>query len=138
EKGLGDVGRLEGEKKSPEGARRYQAADQIDGAYAELPYRLGRCHLALGDNVQARQQFARARDLDVLRFRTDTSINEIVREVAAAGATNGVRLADAEREFARSCPGEAPGEELFLEHVHMNFNGNWLLARVLFDAITQD
>src|SRR5262249_11122937 len=113
-------------------------AEQIDGAYAELPYRLGRCYLALGDHSGARQQFGRARDLDVLRFRTDSQINETIREVAAAGATRGVRLADAEREFARSCAGEAPGEEFFLEHVHMNFHGNWLLGRVLFDAITQN
>jgi Flp pilus assembly protein TadD len=28
-----------------------------------------------------------------------------------------------------------PGEELFLDHVHMNFRGNYLVARTLFDPI---
>jgi tetratricopeptide (TPR) repeat protein len=127
---------LEAAKNYAEAARSYQEADRIDEGYAELPYRLGRCFLALGDAGQAQRQFARARDLDVLRFRTDTRINEIIREVAAVNAAGGARLADAEREFAKSSPGGVPGDEFFLEHVHMNFQGHWLLGRVLFDTIT--
>jgi tetratricopeptide (TPR) repeat protein len=128
--------RLEGEKKYADAIRSYQEADRLDPGYAEIPYRTARCLLAQGDNAGAGREFARARDLDVLRFRTDSHINGIIRDMVASHAEQGVRLADAEQEFARASSGGIAGEEFFLEHVHMNFKGNWLLARVLFDTIS--
>src|SRR5262249_15521096 len=124
--------RLESEKQYAEAVRRYQEAEKLDGNYAELAFRLGRCYLALGDGAQAKQYFTRARDLDTLRFRTNTTINETTRSVAAAA---GARLADAEAGFARESPNGLPGEDLFLEHVHMTFKGNYQLARTLFEVI---
>jgi tetratricopeptide (TPR) repeat protein len=44
-------------------------------------------------------------------------------------------LADAEGTFEEHSLGGVPGEDLFLEHVHMTFKGNYLLARTLFDKI---
>jgi tetratricopeptide (TPR) repeat protein len=128
--------RLQAEKKFAEAVRCYQQADHIDEGYAELAFRLGACHAALGDEEQARRQYLRARDLDVLRFRCDTALNDAIRDVASAHQARGVRLADAERAFARSSPGELPGEDLFLEHVHMTFRGNHRLARTVFEALT--
>ena len=125
--------RLESDKQYAEAVHTYRHAEEIDGSYAELSYRLGRCFRALGDDAQSRQCFEQARDLDVIRFRTDSKINQIIREVAAA--EGGARLADAAAEFAGHCPCQAPGDEYFLEHVHMTFQGNWQLAQVLSDAI---
>jgi Tfp pilus assembly protein PilF len=124
---------LESEKKFAEAIRSYEEAARIDGDYADLAYRLGRCHAALGDFAQARQQFLRARDLDTLRFRSDTKINATIHGVATD--MPGVRFADAERAFAKASPNEIPGDELFLEHVHMTFTGNYVLARTVFEAI---
>src|SRR5262249_47664853 len=108
--------RLESEKKFAEAIRCYEDAARIDEGFAELAFRLGRCFTALGNSGEARRHYLRARDLDTLRFRADTTINDLIRDVAVAHAATGVRLADAERAFARSSPGEIPGEELFLEH----------------------
>jgi tetratricopeptide (TPR) repeat protein len=127
---------LEGEKKFAEALKSYLQAGQIDNSFADLAFRLGRCYTAMEDDTQARQHYLGARDLDTLRFRSDTTINNTIREVAAANEAAGVRLADAEQVFARNSCGEVPGEELFLEHVHMNFKGNYLLARTVFDTIT--
>jgi tetratricopeptide (TPR) repeat protein len=117
--------------------RSYEAASAIDDGVADLEFRLGRCHLALGQREEALRHYSRARDLDTLRFRADTSINDIVREVCAARASAGVRLVDAERVFAESSPAGVPGEEFFLEHVHMNFKGNALLAQTVFEAVQE-
>ncbi len=78
-----------------------------------------------------------ARDADVLRFRADSTINTIVREVAAEQKTAGVRLVNAEQSLAKSdlCIGGIPGEGLFYEHVHFNFDGNYLLARALLQEV---
>ena len=107
----------------------------MDDEFADLAFRLGRCYAARGKTTDAKQQYVRARDLDSLRFRTDTNSNDVIRAVAAAHADSGVVLADAERTFERSSPDGLPGEELFHEHVHMTFKGNYVLARTIFACI---
>ena len=113
---------------------RYLAAAAIDDRHAELQFRIGRTFWALDEFAVAKERFARARDLDVLRFRADDRINAIIRSVAgAAGA--GVELVDAEAVFADSSPHDVPGRELFYDHVHLNPRGNYLLARALFPRV---
>src|ERR1019366_8087025 len=64
-----------------EALKLYLSAASIDSEYAELEFRIARCLRALGDN-SAREHFLRARDLDTLRFRADSQINDINRAVA--------------------------------------------------------
>jgi tetratricopeptide (TPR) repeat protein len=129
--------RLENDKKHAEAIRCYEEASRIDDHYADLAFRLGRCYAALGKKSEAKEYFVRARDLDTLRFRSDTTINRTIREVISGQKDERILLADAESAFERSSPDGIPGEELFLEHVHMNFKGNWLLARTIFERITE-
>jgi tetratricopeptide (TPR) repeat protein len=51
---------------------------------------------------------------------------------------HGVYLVDAERSFEEDerTLHRIPGEELFYEHVHMNFFGNYLLAESVFSRIS--
>ncbi len=86
----------------------YAAAAKIDDRFADLQFRMGECLFKTGRFEEARDRFVRARDLDTLRFRADTHINAIVREVARDQAAVGVRFVDAERVFAESDP-EAMG-----------------------------
>jgi tetratricopeptide (TPR) repeat protein len=125
---------LEDAGRHGEALDRYLVAAAIDDRYAELQYRIGRVYWALGEFSAARQRFALARDLDTLRFRADSKINEITREVAEA-AGPGVELIDAEQLFGEASPHGIPGRELFYEHVHMNPHGNYLLARALFPRV---
>jgi len=117
----------------------YRAAGRIDSEYAELHFRMGRCTLALGDPNSAREHFSRARDLDALQFRTDSRLNEIAR--AAVGRYRGkpVRLVDLEKALARSnlSAGGIPGGELFYDHVHPNFEGDYEIARSLVSAAVE-
>lgn len=107
----------------------FAAAAAIDSQYAELQFRLGRCDLALTNSAQALREFELARDYDALAFRADSRINQIIKEAADANAGKGVHLVDAESLLAQNSPGKIPGNELFYEHVHLNFDGNYLLAR---------
>jgi tetratricopeptide (TPR) repeat protein len=117
-------------------AREYLEAAKVDNRYAELQFRLGRCRLGLDQHAQARASFLLARDLDALRFRADARINEVIREVAAE-SPEGVRFVDAEKALASSARTgcEIPGEELFYEHVHLNYHGNYELARAIFPRV---
>ncbi|MCY2932313.1 MAG: tetratricopeptide repeat protein, partial [Planctomycetota bacterium] len=116
---------LESAGRGREAIEKFLAAERIDDRYAELPYRLGRCLAAAGDRAAAADRFARSRDLDQLRFRADPHINAAIRE-AAAGAGEGVYLADAAVALA-ACG--IPDKDLFYEHVHLTFEGNYQLAR---------
>jgi tetratricopeptide (TPR) repeat protein len=106
----------------------YQNAAQIDPQFADLQFRMGSCDLALTNNDQARRDFELARDDDALDFRADTRINAAIKEAASRHAGQGVVLLDAASTLAQSSPDGIPGLELFYEHVHLNFTGNYLLA----------
>ena len=82
--------------------QKYEAAARIDDRFAELQFRLGRCLAAEGRSAEARERFVLARDLDALRFRADSRINAIIREVAAEQEAAGVRVVDAEQALAKS------------------------------------
>jgi len=119
-----------------EALSRYEAAAQVDGEFAELHYRWGRCGLALGNAEDARAHFERARDLDALRFRTDGRLNDLIRQAATARTNRGVRLLDTEPLLNSQSADGIPGEELFYEHVHFNFAGNYWLARAIAASLT--
>ena len=121
-----------------EAVNRYLQAIQIDDNYADLHFRLARCYEQLNTYEEAREYYIKARDMDALRFRADTQINRMIRETASHRENDGVYLVDAERYFEenkKTLP-KIPGEELFYEHVHMNFFGNHLLAKTVFSQVS--
>ena len=116
---------------------RYLEAAEIDKHYADLQFRLGRCYWALAEYEKARERYIRARELDTLRFRADTRINNIIRNVASASAAESIYLTDTTEVFERNSPHAVPGQELFYEHVHLNFKGNYFLAKAVFEKVQQ-
>jgi tetratricopeptide (TPR) repeat protein len=81
-----------------------------------------------GDVTAAREQFQRACDDDALAFRADSRINGIIRETGRQMAGPRLVLCDAADSLPE--PGKIPGQEIFYEHVHFNFDGNYRLARL--------
>lgn len=115
-------------------AGHYRAAAAIDDCHSELHFRLARCLLLEGRIEEAREHYSRARELDALRFRATDAINGSIRRVASEA---GAYLVDVEEAFAddpRSVHRLA-GNELFYEHVHLNFAGNCLLARTVLKEL---
>jgi hypothetical protein len=68
----------------------YRSALGIDDGFADLLFRLGRCHWQLGDYENAGLSYRRARELDALRFRADAEINRVIRDAAVGRETEGV------------------------------------------------
>lgn len=117
------------------GVERYLAAARIDDCYADLQFRLGRCYWALAEYDKARDRYIEARELDTLRFRADTRINKIIRDVATDKAAESIYLVDIASVFEKNSPHGTPGEELFYEHVHLSFKGTYLLAKTVFEQV---
>ena len=113
----------------------FRQADQIKGDVAELEFQRGGCELALTNATKAREHFIEARDLDTLRFRCDSRLNDVIRRVAGGRESERVLLADAETELARQAPNGVAGAESFYEHVHLRFAANYLLARTIATSI---
>jgi tetratricopeptide (TPR) repeat protein len=128
---------LEQGRQWPEALAKYESAARLDDRLAELQFRMGSCLVALGRLQEARERFLAARDLDVLRFRADRRTNSAIREVSAELAADAVYLLDAEESLAASDsePGSIPGNEMFFDHVHLTFEGNYLLARIILDRL---
>ena len=124
-------------KRWSEALVKYETAARIDDRFAELHFRMGRCLVAEGRSGEAKEKFQKARDLDVLRFRADTKINRTIREVAATQEKNGIFWVDSEQSLAVNslAAGGIPGADLFFEHVHLTFEGNYLLARTILDRV---
>ncbi len=113
--------------------RKYSDAAALDAEFAELQFRLGRCHLKLNQQAEARRCFELARDFDALQFRTDSRLNAIIRQSAEKFA--GVTLLDASEALAQTSPLRITGQEVFYEHVHLNFEGNYQLARAAAERV---
>lgn len=109
----------------------FERAARIDGDFADLAFRRAECDHLLGQDTEAASFFRRARDDDALQFRADSRINRMIRQAAAAFADRRVSLVDAEGLFATNSPHGLAGAEYFYEHVHLNPEGNYLLARSL-------
>ncbi len=123
---------LDAANSPAEALKQYQAAAAIDDEHAELEFRMARDTLGLGDYKAAREHFLRARDLDTLRFRADSQVNEINRSVAASTR---VALVDTEKILSEAARDGIIGTDLIYEHVHMTPEGNYLLARAMFAEI---
>jgi tetratricopeptide (TPR) repeat protein len=112
----------------------YAQAARIDPDYAELAFRRACCEMTQGLASAARTDAQLACDLDTLRFRADSRLNEIIRQTAAA---QGIKLIDAEQELARRASGGVPGEESFYDHVHLNFSGGYALAALFVHEVEE-
>jgi tetratricopeptide (TPR) repeat protein len=121
---------LENSKSYAEALQAYRSAAKIDGQYAELEFRIARTLWKQGDYTGAKEHYLRARDLDTLRFRADSEINNINRTVASSGS--GIKLMDAEKILSQESPNGIIGNELLYDHVHLTPRGNYLLARAAF------
>lgn len=128
---------LESAGDYPDALKKYEQAAAIDPQYAELHFRAGRCQLALTNSEEALRDFKLARDDDTLAFRADSRINQIIEDAAEAKAGQGVYFLDALGALAQSSPAKIPGNELFYEHVHLNFDGNYLLGRAFAERVAK-
>ncbi len=99
----------------------------LDSTNADMHFRMAQCLDTLGQYKEARQHFIAARDYDGLRFRADSKINQIIKDVAREFPDCAVLL-DMDESLSAASDHGICGQDLFLEHVHYNFHGNYLLA----------
>jgi hypothetical protein len=107
---------------TPDGERR-AARDVFDHA---------RSLEAAGRIEEAREAYTRAKDLDALRFRAPEDFNAIIHEVADR---HGAPVVGMKAAFESAAPDGLPGDTLFLEHLHPNTDGYFLMADTFLEAM---
>ncbi|HEU0009453.1 MAG TPA: tetratricopeptide repeat protein [Verrucomicrobiae bacterium] len=122
-----------------EAAGHFEQAAAVDNEYAELNFRLGRCHLATGRVPTALQHVARARDTDALPFRPASNINDAIRDVKKAGTFSRITLVDVEARLGGDGTGRKSvvGDDVFLDHVHFRFAGDYGVARLILPSVME-
>jgi len=115
----------------------YRAAYVIDDRYAESVFRFGRFALQVGRDADARDLLQRALDLDTLRFRTDSRLNRVIRDLAATN-TPQLEVVDLATTLAERSGHGVVGDELLYEHVHLTFRGTFEVASELFPRVVAD
>ena len=115
----------------------WQQAIALDAGHADSHFQLATSLENLGEFALARSHYERALDLDGLRFRADTRINAIIERVAREYDSNQVSFVNSSKGFDRASAPYAPGWDLLVEHVHYDFSGNAVLARIFARAIAR-
>ncbi|MEC7075153.1 MAG: tetratricopeptide repeat protein [Pseudomonadota bacterium] len=115
----------------------WQQAIALDAGHADSHFQLATSRENLGEFALARSHYERALDLDGLRFRADTRINAIIERVAREYDSSNVSFVNSSKGFDRASAPYAPGWDLLVEHVHYDFSGNAVLARIFARAIAR-
>lgn len=115
----------------------YANAARIDDTYADLVYSMGACLLALGRPQEAKAYYTKARDLDTLRFRADSRMNQGVQQVAQKLTGQGAILLDLEARLSAQADHGIPGADFFVDHVHFSFFGNFQNALAAMEVIRE-
>ena len=113
----------------------FQAALEIDPDYADTHFRLATAFENVANFQEAKTHYQRALDLDALRFRADTRINQIIQKVAASVESDTFSFVDNAAAFEQASQPFQPGWNLLLEHVHYDFSGNHVLAAEISRSI---
>lgn len=88
-----------------------------------------------GNRDNARQNFEEAKEQDLLQWRANNEINDFVRSLDDGKV---IRVLDAEEIFKNNSPNRITDYSLFLDNVHPNIQGHYLLANSIVDLLRKD
>lgn len=85
-----------------------------------------------GDFTRAFQEFERAKELDGIRFRAPSKINELLRTFSES---EGIELVETQEVLRQASNSGLEDSTLFIDHLHPNDRGHKLMAALFFDAL---
>jgi tetratricopeptide (TPR) repeat protein len=111
-------------------------ANKIYDAHAMCNFYLGNLSVARDDKIKAKFYFTRARDLDGLRFRAPSLINDTIPKLCSHFPY--AHFVDMKAAFEDSSALQIIGNELMLEHVHPNLTGYAIMSDVFYEALKKE
>jgi lysophospholipase L1-like esterase len=100
---------------------------------ANLQYAQANDSYQSGKYQQAKKEYIKAKELDLLRFRAPEALNGIITQLVKQYSN--VHLVNARTVFEQHSPNGILGNETLLEHVHPNLYGYALLSEAFYQSI---
>jgi tetratricopeptide (TPR) repeat protein len=113
-----------------------QLAEKIYSAHALCNFCLGNLAEMQGDQIKAVFYFDRAKDMDGLRFRAPSMINDTISKLCNKYPY--AHLVDTKTAFDNSSACGITGDELMMEHVHPNLTGYAMMSDVFYEALKKE
>ncbi|GAB4364206.1 MAG: hypothetical protein Kow0042_02610 [Calditrichia bacterium] len=117
-----------------ESARHLQQCLELDSLPASPYFILAKLQEMMNDSLRSYSNYYRAKDYDALRFRASEDFNTEIRQICSDFR---IPLVDLKQTFEEASPFNLPGNELFLEHLHPNLQGYFLMAKAFHKQITE-
>jgi tetratricopeptide (TPR) repeat protein len=95
-------------------------------------YLLGRIHLSLGNDGQAKELFIRAKDLDPIPWRALSEFNDLIRQEARKPH---VHLVDVSKDFENAAAYGIPGFSLVADNCHPTPAGSALIVHSILSKV---
>ncbi|HTE30420.1 MAG TPA: hypothetical protein VK666_08610 [Chryseolinea sp.] len=111
----------------------FKEANKDYDRHALCNYYLGQLARREGDVAAARKYLSRAKDLDGLRFRAPSAINDVIAKLCQT--YQNVHLVDTHAAFEQRSQDHIIGDDLMLEHVHPNLTGYAILSDAFYKAM---
>jgi lysophospholipase L1-like esterase len=111
----------------------FLTANQIDTTYAMNNFLIGEILYEKDDFNRANHFYSKAKDLDVLRFRAPEAINTIIRKLCIK--YDNIHFVQSKKKFIANSPHGIIGNELFIDHLHPNISGYFLISDAFYDAL---
>jgi hypothetical protein len=114
------------------GQEPFISIEDKEGQSAKSFFNLARTAEERGEHEKARQLYTKAKDFDALRFRAPEDFNVIVKGLAKKYSLPLVPMIS---YFEKESPDSILGNTLFLEHLHPNSNGYYLMAKAFYETM---
>jgi tetratricopeptide (TPR) repeat protein len=111
----------------------FLAANQIDSTYAMNNFLIGEILYEKDDFYKAQHYYSMAKEFDVLRFRAPEEINAIIEKLCIK--YNNIHFVESKKKFIANSPNGIIGNELFIDHLHPNIPGYFLISDAFYDAL---
>ena len=114
------------------GQEPFISVEDKEGQSAKSFFNLARMAEEQGEYEKARQLYIKAKDFDALRFRAPEDFNVIVKRLAQKYSLPVVPMIS---YFEKESPDSIMGSTLFLEHLHPNRYGYYLMAKAFYETM---
>jgi tetratricopeptide (TPR) repeat protein len=110
----------------------YQKCLEIDSLTASPHFGSAQIFEERKNYTKSFHHFYVAKDFDALRFRASEDLNQVI--IRLSDHYN-LPLADTKTDFEQDSPHQTPGNNLFLEHLHPNTSGYYLMAITFYRTL---
>lgn len=110
----------------------FSSENSHDDHSADYFYQKGKGLVAQENFQKAKEAFIKARDLDLLRFRAPSAMNDIIVELSKKES---VYFVDANKALTNAAEQGVIGKSLMLEHLHPTIKGYFVIADSFYQAL---